>query len=183
MVERIAMVDCIGAGKSTLARALGAQLGLEVFHLDRLWWQPGNYKITGAPTGGHQDDGCAGVPPPRADVAAGPRWIIDSGAANLDVRLSRADTVVFLDPPRRVCLWRVVKRHNRRRPDCPDHVRDGLGWLWLLLRWVWKTYPTKRRLNSFGHRNARSRGGRISPAQQSEVRSFLNGVATSPTSA
>ena len=36
-VERIAVVGCIGAGKSTVARPLGRTLGIEVFHLDRYW--------------------------------------------------------------------------------------------------------------------------------------------------
>jgi hypothetical protein len=45
--RRIAIVGCIGAGKSTLARNLGALLHLEVFHLDRMWWQDGGYRIVG----------------------------------------------------------------------------------------------------------------------------------------
>jgi adenylate kinase family enzyme len=61
-------------------------------------------------------------------LAARPAWIIDGGyTGDLDTRLSRADAVVFLDLPRSVCLWQLVKRHNRRRPDYPDGVREGVG--------------------------------------------------------
>ena len=42
-MERILMIGCGGAGKSTLARALGEKLGLPVVHLDKLWWT-GNWE-------------------------------------------------------------------------------------------------------------------------------------------
>ena len=35
----------------------------------------------------------------------------------------------------------VVRRHDRRRADYPDGVREGLGWFALLARWIWR-YPT-----------------------------------------
>lgn len=63
---------------------------------------------------------------------------------DLNTRLPRADTIVFLDLPRRVCLWRLVRRHNRRRPDYPEHVGEGLGWLLLLIRWIFR-YPSQKR--------------------------------------
>ena len=39
--KRILILGCGGAGKSTLARRLGAATGLPVVHLDGLYWQPG----------------------------------------------------------------------------------------------------------------------------------------------
>ena len=39
--QRIAIVGPGGAGKSTLARALGARTGLPVVHLDEHFWRPG----------------------------------------------------------------------------------------------------------------------------------------------
>ena len=58
-------------------------------------------------------------------IAARDAWIIDGGASDLAVRLARADTVVSLDLPRWICTWRLIKRHNRPRPDYPDGVREG----------------------------------------------------------
>ena len=40
-MKRVAIIGSGGAGKSTLARALGAKTGLPVVHLDRLYWQAG----------------------------------------------------------------------------------------------------------------------------------------------
>lgn len=55
-------------------------------------------------------------------------------------RFERADTVVFLDLPRRLCIWRVLSRRvrdrGRSRPDLP--ASEGLDLD--LLRWIWR-YP------------------------------------------
>jgi len=40
-VKRIIIIGSGGAGKSTLARALGERLGLPVVHLDAQFWQAG----------------------------------------------------------------------------------------------------------------------------------------------
>ena len=40
-MERILIIGCGGAGKSTLARQLGERTGLPVVHLDQLFWHPG----------------------------------------------------------------------------------------------------------------------------------------------
>ena len=39
-MERIVIIGCGGAGKSTLARQLGEKLNIPVVHLDKLWWKP-----------------------------------------------------------------------------------------------------------------------------------------------
>ena len=40
MMQRIIIIGCGGAGKSTLARKLGEVLDLPVVHLDQLFWKP-----------------------------------------------------------------------------------------------------------------------------------------------
>jgi adenylate kinase family enzyme len=56
------------------------------------------------------------------------------------------DTVVFLDLPRLVCLWRVMKRQLRylgqARPELAPGCRERLTWEFLV--WIW-TYRSRRR--------------------------------------
>jgi adenylate kinase family enzyme len=124
-----------------LAWSLGERTGLPVVHLDRLFWRA-NWE-----------------PAPRdearrqlAAVAEGDRWILDGNfldearADEPDLRFARADTVIFLDLPRRVCFWRVLTRLARdrggRRADLPEGAREGLDLP--LLRWIWR-YPNTDR--------------------------------------
>jgi adenylate kinase family enzyme len=142
--KRIAILGSIGAGKSTLARILGERLGLEVFHLDRMWWQGGGYRIVGAETVAAHTMDDESFRQLQVELADRDRWIIDGGRADLSVRLSKADTVIFLDLPRRTCMWRIMKRTGRPRADYPPDVRESWRWMWLLLRWVW-SYPKDKR--------------------------------------
>ena len=75
------------------------------------------------------------------------KWIIDGDHLRTQpARFGAADTIVFLDFPRGICLWRTVKRffQNRGRSragmaaGCPERLN------WLLLRWVWR-YPRDNR--------------------------------------
>ena len=73
-------------------------------------------------------------------------WVMDGNyAGTLDRRLAACDTVVFLDLPRTVCLWRAVKRrivyHRRARPDMTPGCSERLTWQFI--RWIWE-YPRKQ---------------------------------------
>jgi len=142
--QRIALVGCIGAGKSTLARTLGERLGLEVFHLDSLWWLGGGYRIVGRKTVGSHAMNPHAFLELQQELVARDRWIIDGGRADLSVRLARADTVIFLDLPRLTCMWRIAKRTGSPRPDYPPDVQESWRWMVVLLRWVW-SYPKQKR--------------------------------------
>lgn len=144
-LERIAVVGCIGAGKSTAARRLGEALDIEVFHLDHHWWKPGRYRVTGPKTVAARTMDPTQFRRLEQEVVAGDRWIVDGGAANKDLRLSRADTVVFLDLPRWRCVWGVVRRQLTGSYQYPEGVRGSWRWAAHLIRWVWRTWPSKRR--------------------------------------
>ena len=143
-----------GSGKSVLARHLGEILGIEVFHLDAYHWRPG-WETT-----------------PRSEririqteLIGRQAWIIDGNySGTLDIRLAVADTVIFLDFARYVCLWRVLKRALLRRPrpdmapGCPERL---LSWSFLrFLGWIWG-YPATRRPRILEKLGEYSNGRRI----------------------
>ena len=136
-MRRVVILGNSGSGKSTLARAMGERLGLPVVHLDALFWQPGWKEPENEAF--------------RARVAAavaGDDWITDGNfvGRTFDLRLAKADLVIYLDQPRRVCLWRVLKRawtdRGKRRPDLAEGCPEKLDWPFL--EWVW-TFERKSR--------------------------------------
>ena len=127
--QRIVILGRSGSGKSTLARRLGAELGLPVVHLDRLFWQPGW-------VGADRDTFRACV----AEALQGDRWITDGNFSNsFDLRLPRADLVIWFEVPRLVCIRRVLGRvwrhHGRSRPDLAPGCPERLDWDFL--RYIW----------------------------------------------
>lgn len=133
-MKRVIIIGSGGAGKSTLARRLGRITGLEVIHLDALHWLPG-WQV-----------------PPKNDwfekvekAIAGESWIMDGNfGATMEIRLAACDTVVFLDLPRLLCLYRVVKRRfvyrGTNRPDMAEGCREQIDLEFL--RWIW-TFPQR----------------------------------------
>ena len=133
-MERIAVIGCAGSGKTTLARDLGARLGIDVVHLDRLHYGPD-----------------WNTPPPaeweavQRRLVREERWIADGTyASTMPIRLAAADTVVFLDLPTHVCLWSIARRRlrfrGRSRPDLGVYDRISRQFL----RFVWSFRRTRR---------------------------------------
>jgi adenylate kinase family enzyme len=135
-MQRVLVIGSSGSGKSTLSTSLGSLLRLPVIHLDSLYWSAG------------------WVEPDKAqwaetvrNVVAQKAWILDGNySGTLAERVEACDTVVFLDVPRLVCLWRVFARiaryRGRTRPDMPDGCPERFDIAFLL--WIWN-YPTRTR--------------------------------------
>lgn len=114
--NRVLVLGPGGAGKSTFARHLGAVTGLPVVELDAVYWS----------------DALEPLPPGewaarQSELVAPGRWILDGDLGPYDevgVRLAAADTVVVLEYPTWLCVWRTLRRGRRRR----DYWAWLLGW-------------------------------------------------------
>jgi len=135
-MERIMIIGCGGAGKSTLARQLGEKTGLPVVHLDKLFWTPGWVSVTEEEFDRRHEA-----------ALAQERWIIDGNFnRTIERRLERCDTVIYLDFSRVACLLGVLKRvvttYGTVRPDmgegCPERIDFEF------LQWVWNFNKNKR---------------------------------------
>ena len=110
--NRIAIIGNCGSGKSTLARQIAEQTGHPLIHLDYEHWSPGWVAML-------QEAFIA----KQQEWTAGERWIIEGNYnATLALRYSAADLVVLLDLSRWLCVWRVIKRHGKERPDMRQDV-------------------------------------------------------------
>jgi adenylate kinase family enzyme len=167
-MKRILILGSGGAGKSTLAARLGEILKLEVIHLDSYYWKPG------------------WIETPREEwekvvesLTKGDSWIIDGNySRTLEQRLKECDTVIFLDRPRWVCFWRVLKRRvkyrNRKRPDMAEGCEEKLDLEFM--HWIWR-YP-KRTTPKISRRLKESSGIKkiIWIKSQKEEEEFLTGI-------
>lgn len=145
-MKRIAVIGSSGSGKSTFANKLGEKLDRPVIHLDKEYytseWKQ-KYPI--------KDDWLNF----QKKLAAGDEWIIDGNyRSSLAIRLDRADTIIFFNFPKWLCLYRAFKRSFKREQpfDKPEGMRDKISWE-LIKRVI--TYPTKeiyQIINSYKNR-------------------------------
>ena len=104
-----------GAGKSTFARRLGKLTGIEVTHLDRLFWKPG-----------WVESSVEEFTEAQQQVILNDTWIIEGNyTGTIDIRESYADTVIYLELPLHVCLFRVLKRRVQYHGKIRDDVGEG----------------------------------------------------------
>jgi adenylate kinase family enzyme len=135
-VKKVLVIGSGGSGKTTFSKQLAARTGLPLIHLDQLFWRPG-----WDPTPDAEWDRLI------TELSGRDAWIMDGNyGRTIATRMAAADTVIFLDLPRLVCTWRIMKRQiryaGRTRPDsaagCPERLT------WEFVSWVW-TYPSRRR--------------------------------------
>jgi energy-coupling factor transporter ATP-binding protein EcfA2 len=98
--QRILILGRTGSGKTTLARELAAAIGVPHVELDALFFGP-NFSTAPLPVLRHR----------TSAAIAGDRWVTDGNKRVVrDLVWPRADTVIWLDYPLVVSLWRLGKR-------------------------------------------------------------------------
>ncbi|OLP55316.1 AAA family ATPase [Rhizobium rhizosphaerae] len=129
--QRILVIGCSGGGKSTLSLALCRRFGLPFLSMDRdFFWLPGWVKREKA-----------GERALIAEAVAQQRWLMDgTGSSSMDLRLPRADLVIWVRMPRWLCLYGVFSRALRHRggtrpemaPGCLEQFpdREFLSYIW-----------------------------------------------------
>lgn len=128
-MKKIAIIGSGGSGKSTLAKQLGSILNLPVYHLDFYYWKP-NW----VPTAEEEWDNFVET------LVKKEEWIIDGNyRRTMDIRLREADTIIFLDYPTRLSLYRAIKRrvqyNGKIRPDMGEGCTEKIDYQFL--KWIW----------------------------------------------
>ncbi len=114
---RIAIIGYSGSGKSTLAKKLGQRYMCEVLHLDCVHWLPGWQERDN-----REMDKLVSLFCDSHD-----NWVIDGNysAACYEKRMEEATQIIFLDFPRRICLFRAVKRYFTYKGKTRESISNG----------------------------------------------------------
>lgn len=138
-MRRISVVGVPGSGKTTLGRRLADAIGVPFVELDSMVHQSDWEELDADRL--------------RARLSAaidGDGWVVDGNYGQVrDLVWERADTVVWLDLPRRVVMRRVIVRTVRRtltREELWNGNREPLTnfYRWdpdrNIIRWTWVEY-------------------------------------------
>ena len=133
-MKKFLVIGSGGAGKSTFSKRLSEVFGIEVIHLDQLYWKPNWVKTP-------KDEWEKIVEGLLKDDS----WIMDGNfGGTREMRMRASDTIIFLDIPRRICLYRILKRSiiygGKTRPDMAEGCNERCDLEFVL--WVWN-YPNR----------------------------------------
>jgi adenylate kinase family enzyme len=179
-MQRISVIGSSASGKTTMARNLSQALGLPHLELDSVFHLAGWRQL--------EDEAF------RSRVAAftkGDGWVIDGNYTSHGVAQlvwPRADTVVWLDPPRTTVLRRVVSR-TLRRMITREELWNGNREPWSnlidprpehnIIVWAWTRHaPTRRKYEALLGDGTWDHLTVIRLSTPADVRAFLDGVVS-----
>jgi adenylate kinase family enzyme len=140
-MRRVVVMGTAGSGKTTVAAALARRMGVPHVELDALAWGP------------EWESTPPAVLRERVEAAVGAEaWVVDGNyTAVRDLVWPKADAAVWLDPPRRVVMWRVITRTVHRivtRRVLWSGNRESLRTAFSresIVLWAWTTYDRRHR--------------------------------------
>jgi len=170
-MKRVMIIGGSGSGKSTLARMLGEVTGLPVVHIDPMFWRPGWEQRP-------MDETHALV----REATACDSWIFEgNNSSTFAERMVRADTLIFLDMPTYLRLWRVIRRtikdYGKVRIGSGEGCPERFNWEFLT-KWVlqYNTMGRPRVLQALENTPEHLQVHRLT--SRGEVRRFLAGAAS-----
>lgn len=142
-MERVVVIGCSGAGKSTFAQELARRLDLEYVELDRLFQGP-DWVIRSA-------DEVRGE---LLEITQEERWVVDGNYSMVRNAIwPTATTIVWLDYSLATCFWRALKRTTARVWNREllwgvnrETLRDSFLSRDSVLVWVVKTHGLLRKM-------------------------------------
>ncbi len=157
-----------GVGKSTFARKLGRALKINVYHLDAFYWQPNWVEAA------LEDFSKA-----QQIIVKQDQWIIEGNYSNtFEIRTEHADTIIYLELPLYVCLFRVLKRWlmniGKTRIDMGEGCKEKLDWDFI--KFIYTTYyPRKKKMHERfqSFQTSDSQKEIISLKNKEEIHSFI----------
>lgn len=141
-MKRLIVIGTSGSGKTTLARQLSRVLEAPYIELDALHWKPAWQP---RPTEEFRDL--------VREVVPGERWVIDGNYSDVrDIVWARGTTIIWLNYPFRVVLWRALCRTVKRavsQEELFSGNRESFRMSFLsresIILWVMRSYRRRRR--------------------------------------
>ena len=135
-IQKIAIIGGPGTGKSTLAKNLGKEMKLPVYHIDGIHHLK-NWEIR--PT--QERDAII------SEKVKEPKWIIDGTyKATLEERVINADLIIFLDystiAKLKGILSRYFKNKGQEKPEIPG-CKEKMDWKFIQLTIKWNKIKRK----------------------------------------
>lgn len=127
---KIAIIGYSGSGKSTLAKELSKYYKAPVLFLDTINFLPNWIERD-------RDEGRLIV----CDFMKNDSWVIDGNYSDFfqKERLEQADKIIFLNFPRRICIYRALKRYFKYKNTTREDMAKGciekidLEFIWWIL--------------------------------------------------
>ena len=122
-----------GRARRRLPKCLHAKFHIPLYHLDHYYWKPGWERI--------DKEEFAKI---HRELCELDQWILEGSYPKfLPERVAHADVVIFLDMPRYLCMWRVLKRTilnlGKTLSDTPEGCKQKIfdTKFFEFLSWIW----------------------------------------------